>query len=230
MRIRKSSKRQARYIPLSDVEKINDRYLTEMQNVKQRLGYVKDEAIIRAFHDVLLSSYNAVIELQTLEREVDYEIRLAKIEERRRNQIPWRRCWLWRLLLRPLTNRAQDIIEARAELEADILHTEAENAIEDERKKLPQDSGESLSKRKLKRAMRDKLKAVIKAADKADVKEAFAEPQNVPTVQENADTPAAPTNEAKPAQEPQEQLRLDELPPVQTRRPRPPKDCRKPRT
>ncbi|MDE6104101.1 MAG: hypothetical protein K2G38_00225 [Clostridia bacterium] len=219
MRIKKLSKRQVLFIPLSDVEKINDRYLDEMERVKTRLNFVKDPSLIEAFFNVLLGSYNAVIELQTLEREIDYDIRLAKIEERRRNQKPWRRCWLWRLLLQPLTNRAQDIIEDRAELEADILHTEAEKIIEAERKeKLPKDSGKKLSKRKLKRVMRDKLKAVIKKADEADVKEAFAEPQDVPPVQDNADTVTAPVTEAE---------RVYSAVPVQVGKARPPKACRK---
>lgn len=221
MRNKKKSKRRERYIPLSDIEKIDDKYLTEMENVKRRLNNVKDEAIINAVFNVLLSSYNAVIEIQTLEREVDYDIKCAKIEARRKELKPWRRCWLWRLIGRPLTNRAQDIIEERAAVEADIIHTEEERAIDEERKKLPQDEEKRLSARKIKSRMRDKLKAVIETADNADTSEAFTEPENVPLAQDNANV-AEQTEE-----QPQQQMCLDELTPVQTRRPRPPRNCRK---
>ena len=227
MRIKKPSKRQERYLPLADVKEIDDEYLSEMERVKMRLGRVKDEAIIKAFHDVLLSSYNAEIEIRTLEREVDYDIKRAQIKQRKRIETPWRRCWLWRLLFLPLTNRAQDIIEERSELNADIQHTKDEKAIEDDRKQFEEDNSERLSKRKLKRAMRDKLNAIIKEADSADGN-AFDEPQDVPPVQANADTAA---QAQEPAQEPpQMQMRLDELPLAQVHRARPPRSCRRPRT
>lgn len=212
MRIKKQKKRQGRYIPLEDIKEIDDKYLMEMERVKTRLGYVKDIAIIQTFHSVLLSAYNAEIEIVAREREVDYDIKIAEINERRHNRKPFRRCWLWRLLFQPLTNRAQDIIEARAELDADIDHTAAENAIEDDRKKLPSDTGEKLSKRELKRRMKDKLDEVIKEADTADMNEAFNEPSAIQT-------------EQKP---PQEQLRLDKLPLTNVRRARPPRSCRRP--
>lgn len=215
MGFRKFNKRKERYLPLSDIEKIDDMYLTEMERVKQRLGYVKDQAIIQAFHDVLLSSYNAAIELRAFEREVDYDIKLAEIRERERNIKPFRRCWLWRLLLFfPLTNRAQDIIEVRAELEADIIHTSEEKAIEDDRKKLPQDDKKQ-SAHKLKREMKKTLKEIIKRADNADVREAIAEPQQVAAESENTTTAE------------QSQMGMDELMPIQTRKPRPPRSCRR---
>ncbi|MDE6868977.1 MAG: hypothetical protein K2J83_07560, partial [Clostridia bacterium] len=176
MRIKKPGKQKGRYLPLTEIEKINTAFLDELERVKMRLGYVKDPSSINSFYDVLMNAYNAVIDLKTLEREVDYDIKLAEIEQRRRNLKPWRRCCLWRLIFQPLTNRAQDIIEARAELEADIQHTSEEKEIEDERNKnLPTDD-KKLSKRKLKREMRAELKKIIKRADKADLNEAFEEP------------------------------------------------------
>lgn len=220
MRIKKRNKRGERYLPLEDIKKIDDDFLTEIESVKRRLGSVKDIDIIKAFQEVLLSAYNAAIEVKTLEREVDYDIKFAQIEARKDEIKPWRRCWLWRLLFRPLTNRAQDIIEKRAELDADIAHTALENEIDNDRKKLPpEDEEKKPSKRELKRLMRDKLKKVIETADNADVQEVLDEP--------------------KPAQEPQQdkgqlpgQMTLDDVQklPVQpgTRRPRPPRSCRKP--
>ncbi|MDE7182592.1 MAG: hypothetical protein K2O41_06165 [Clostridia bacterium] len=211
------------YLLDEDIEKLHDRYEYLFKQVKTS-AHLSETQIQKECETLSLKYDFEVIELSKL-RKVEYDNQQAEIKAREAEQKAWRRCWLWRLLFRPLTNRAQDIIEARTKLEADIAHTEAENAIENTRKKLSQDSDKKLSKREA----RAVLKAVIKRADNANVEEAFAEPQDVPTVQENADTPAAPTNEAKPAQEPpREQLRLDELPPVQTRRPRPPKACRKP--
>ena len=124
MRIKKRNKRGERYLPLDDIKKIDDEFLSEMENVKRRLSNVKDLDIIKAFQQVLLSAYNAAIELKMLESEVDYEIRLAQIKARRQEVKPLRRGWWWRLIFQPLTNRAQDIIEERAELDADIRRSE----------------------------------------------------------------------------------------------------------
>ena len=89
--------------------------------------------------------------------------------------------------------------------------------IEREREKLPLNDSEELSKRELRRKMKAALKAIIKQADNADVKEAFEEPQTL-TLQESSD----------PAQEPpQRQIVMTELPP-QVRKARPPRSCRKP--
>lgn len=223
--MRKRNKRQGKYIPLADIEKIDTAYLDELERVKQRLGYVKDKDIINAFYVTLLNSYNSAIDLQTLVREVDYDIKLAEIKERKHNEKPFRRCWLWRLLFRPLTNRAQDIIEERAELNADIAHTQAEKSIEDDRKKLPPSQDEqagATSKRKLKRAMKKKLKAVIRAADETATSEAFNEPPQ----------PQPQAQVQEPEKEPeQKQMQLDELlkPLGNVRKARPPRACRKPK-
>lgn len=227
MRIKKRNKRGERYLPLDDIKKIDDEFLSEMENVKRRLSNVKDLDIIKAFQQVLLSAYNAAIELKMLESEVDYEIRLAQIEARRQEIKPWRRGWWWRLIFQPLTNRAQDIIEERAELDADLAHTAAEKEIDNDRKQLqPEDDEEKPSKRKLKRAMRDKLKKVIETADNADVNEVLNEPKHL----------------ASDVQEPPQgagqlpgQIMLDDVQKLTqaqpgTRRPRPPRSCRKPPT
>ncbi len=227
MRIKKRNKRGERYLPLDDIKKIDDEFLSEMENVKRRLSNVKDLDIIKAFQQVLLSAYNAAIELKMLESEVDYEIRLAQIKARRQEVKPLRRGWWWRLIFQPLTNRAQDIIEERAELDADIRHTALENEIDNDRKQLqPEEDEEKPSKRKLKRAMRDKLKKVIETADNADVNEVLNEPKHL----------------ASDVQEPPQgagqlpgQIMLDDVQKLTqaqpgTRRPRPPRSCRKPPT
>lgn len=227
MRIKKRNKHSERYLPLDDIKKIDDEFLSEMENVKRRLSNVKDLDIIKAFQQVLLSAYNAAIEVKTLEREVDYEIKFAQIKARRQEIKPWRRGWWWRLIFQPLTNRAQDIIEERAELDADIRHTALENEIDNDRKQLqPEDDEEKPSKRKLKRAMRDKLKKVIETADNADVNEVLNEPK----------PPASDVQEPpQGAGQLPGQIMLDDVQKLTqaqpgTRRPRPPRSCRKPST
>jgi len=227
MRIKKRNKHSERYLPLDDIKKIDDEFLSEMENVKRRLSNVKDLDIIKAFQQVLLSAYNAAIEVKTLEREVDYEIKFAQIKARRQEIKPWRRGWWWRLIFQPLTNRAQDIIEERAELDADLAHTAAEKEIDNDRKQLqPEDDEEKPSKRKLKRAMRDKLKKVIETADNADVNEVLNEPK--PPVSDVQEPPQG-------AGQLPGQIMLDDVQKLTraqpgTRRPRPPRSCRKPPT
>ena len=217
MRIKKRSNLAIRYLSIEDIKKIDDDFLTEMENVKRRLSNVKDPDIIKAFQQVLLSAYNAAIELKTLESEVDYAIKVSAIDARAAEETPWRRGWWWRLLFKPLTNRAQDIIEKRAELKANIAHTAAEKEIENDYNKLSSENDEQQSKRKLKRQMREKLKKVIETADNADVQEAFNEPQS--------DVQELPQDNKQL----QGQLSIDGIQ-LQTnvRRPRPPRSCRKP--
>lgn len=240
MKIKKKAKNDVkndvRYLPLEDIKKIDDEFLAEMERVKTRLGYIRDKEIINTFQKVILSSYLAEIEIQTLERNVDYEIKLVEIEERRRALKPFRRCWFWRLLLRPITNRAQDIIEERAQIDADIIHSAAEKQLDEDYDKLEQE----YNRKPTKREIRAKLKAVIKAANKVDVREAFTEPPTVPATSENVEQRTEPKAPA-PVQIQQSTPAAAQLPgqmtigdvqavtPAQpTRRPRPPRNCRKP--
>lgn len=233
MRIKKRYNRGERYLPLNDIKEINAEFLDELERVKKRLGFIKDKELSNAFQQVLLAAYNAAIEVRTYECEVDYDIKFAEIEARKQELKPWRRCWLWRLLFRPLTNRAQDIIEERAELNADVVHTAAEKEIVAERNK--QAPVKTPSKRKLRRELRKELQKIIEKADNADLNEAFTEPQPestepAPSVPEKP----APTQEQTKTQENQlpGQLTLEDVQPLAqpTRRPRPPRNCRKPPT
>lgn len=218
----KPLKQSELYLLNEDIEKLHERYEHLFKQVKTSSNL--SETQIQKECETLSLKYDFEIKELSQKRKVDYDKRQAEIKAREAEEKPWRRCWLWRLLLRPLTNRAQDIIEDRAELEADITHTKAEKAIEDDREKFKADNPEKPKKRK----PRAELKAIIKEADNADIKEAFEEPQDVPTVQENADTAA---QAQEPAQEPpQMQMRLDELPLAQVHRARPPRSCRRPRT
>lgn len=238
MSIKKQNKNDALYIPLDEIKKLNDEFLTELESVKRRLSVIKDPAIITEVHDVLLKAYKAAIDIKARESEVDYEIKRAAIEARASELKPVRHNWAWRFLFRPLTNRAQDIIEERAALDADIIHGEAEKAIDDDYKKHFPDTDEKLFKRELMRKMREKLKETIEKADATDTNEAFynepaeppAAPSDVPREQENASKPAT---QQLPGQmtfdDVQAQQQAQQSPPPFTsgRRPRPPRSCRK---
>ena len=203
------------YVLNEDIEKLHERYEQLFKQVKTSLNL--SETQIQKECETLSLKYDFEIKELSKMRKVDYDKRQAEIKAREAEERPWRRCWLWRLLFQPLTNRAQDIIEERAEVDADIVHTAAEKEIEREREKLPLNDSEELSKRELRRKMKAALKAIIKQADNADVKEAFEEPQTL-TLQESSD----------PAQEPpQRHIVMTELPP-QVRKARPPRSCRKP--
>lgn len=234
MRIKKLNKNNARYIPLEEIKVINDEFLNEIENVKKRLGYIKDEALISAFYNVLVGAYSAAIEMKTLESKIDYDIRLAEIEARTAELEPWRGGWWRRLFFLPLTNRAQDIIEERAALDADIIHAEAEKKIDEDEKKYFPETEKKLTRREHKRLMREQLKATVAEADNTNTNEVFEEPPVVPFL--NAQT--SPENAEKPAKQLQGQMTLDELqtqtleqtspqPNKTARRPRPPKSCRK---
>ncbi len=216
-KIKKKSKQTARYIPLTEIKAINEVFLNEINNVRMKLSGCDDEKLINTFNEVLLNGYRAAIELKAIECEVDYDIKFAAIDARAAEETPWRRGWWWRLLFKPLTNRAQDIIEKRAELKANIAHTAAEKEIENDCNKLLSENDEQQSNRKLKRQMREKLKKVIETADNADVQEVFNEPQS--------DVQELPQDNKQL----QGQLSIDGIQ-LQTnaRRPRPPRSCRKP--
>ena len=88
MRIKKPKKQNERYIPLEDIEKIDNAFLDEIERVKRRLTGVADKDLINTFYAVIKNAYSAEIEMQTYVREVDYDIKFAKISERRRNLKP----------------------------------------------------------------------------------------------------------------------------------------------
>lgn len=242
-RIKKKNKQAAQYIPLEDIKAIDDVFLNEINNVRIKLSGCDDEKLINAFNEVLVNGYKAAIELKALEREVDYDTKFSEIEARAYELRPVRRRhWYW--LFRTFPNRAQAIIEERAELDADKEHTAAEKLLDDDWEQLYPDEGK-LSKRELRRELKKKLKAAIKKADKTETNEAFDEPadtapapmHDVAPVQ--AKLPTAPTNDVKPAKQLPGQMTLDDVQarenadkPAQgqlqviPRRPRPPRSCR----
>lgn len=221
----KPKRKQPLYALNEDIEKLHERYEELFKQVKSSPHL--SETQIEKECETLSRKYDFELDELSELRKVEYDKRRAEIKARADEQTPWRRCWLWRLIFRPVTNRAQDIIEERAELEADIIHTAEEQAIEEERKKLPPDEDKKQSARKVKRIMRDKLKEVIKQADTADMQEVFSEPANaapandIESVQDNVGT-------SEPEQKPlQGQLSIDDVQNVPARRPRPPRSCRR---
>lgn len=234
MKIKKQKKPDVRYIPLDELHALNDIFLTELEGVKKRLGVIRDADVIKEFHAVLLEAYKAAIAIKTLECEVDYEIKVAEIEARKAELKPIRRK---RLIFRPYTNRAQDIIEERAELDAEHIHGEAEKQNDAERERLFPEKEKKPSKREIRRKAREKLDEIIKEADKET---SFEEPPTVPPVQESTAQDKKPLpgqmtfdevqtqkQAAAPVKVEPEQEQVRPVPFTTSRRPRPPRACRK---
>lgn len=144
------------FILTDDLEKLNDRYAALHKKIKNAEEI--SEAHSNRMAEVLLEKYNFEIEELSAAREVEYYTQQAEIKAKNAEQIPWRRCWLWRLLFQPLTNRAQDIIEEEAALEAEELFTNSENELKILAKNTYGENGSKLSKRKRKKALMKYLK------------------------------------------------------------------------
>ena len=192
------------YVLNEDIEKLHERYEQLFKQVKTSLNL--SETQIQKECETLSLKYDFEIKELSKMRKVDYDKRQAEIKAREAEERPWRRCWLWRLLFMPLTNRAQDIIEERAELDADVAHSAAEKQLDEDWRKFFPDTEKKLTKRERRRLIREKLQEVIKQADEKPTNEAFDEPAGVPALDVAATEPAQP------------------LPP---RRPRPPRSCRR---
>lgn len=132
--------KQPLYALSEDIEKLHKRYEELFKQVKNSLNLSSDQ--IEKECATLSRKYDFELEELSQMRKVDYDKRQAEINARAAEETPWRRGWWWRLIFQPLTNRAQDIIEKRAELKANIAHTAVENEIENDCKKL-QDNAKS---------------------------------------------------------------------------------------
>lgn len=209
------------YLSNEDIEELNARYDELYKKVKD--STTLSTAQINRECEILLAKYNFEVEELSAMRKVDYEIRLAEIEARRGELKPWRRSWWCRLLFLPLTNRAQDIIEERAELDAERIHGEAEKQNDAERERLFPEKEKKPSKREIRRKAREKLDEVIKEADKET---SFEEPPIVPPVQESTAQDKKPLPGQMTFADVQEQARPSPFA-TSSRRPRPPRSCRK---
>ncbi len=210
--------KQPLYALNEDIEKLNARYDELFKQIKNSLNLSAKQ--IENECETLSRKYEFELEELSKMRKLEYDKRQAELEARALEQTPWRRCWLWRLLFQPITNRAQDIIEERAALEAEILHTAEEKANKDKRDWLKSEDEKKPSKRELKRQARKQLKAIVKSAETSTTTEVMTERQDAAeTAQEQPQAVHSPQLSG--------QMTLDELQPVQNRRPRPPKSCRK---
>ena len=126
--------KQPLYALSEDIEKLHKRYEELFKQVKNSLNLSADQ--IEKECATLSRKYDFELEELSQMRKVDYDKRQAEINARAAEETPWRRGWWWRLIFQPLTNRAQNIIEKRAELNAVITHSAKEKEIENDRKKL----------------------------------------------------------------------------------------------
>lgn len=122
------------YLFNEDIEQLNARYAQLFKEVKSSLDL--SEKQIEKECNVLSAKYDFEIKELSKMRELDYDETQAQIAAKRKEQKPWRRSWLWRLLLRPTTNRAQDIIESHAALEADARFNAEEKQLDEFAEKL----------------------------------------------------------------------------------------------
>ncbi len=148
--------KQPLYALNEDIEKLHERYEQLYKQVKTSLN-LSEEQIENECETLSRKYYFELEELSKL-RKLEYEKEQAEIEAREDEQTPWRRGWWWRLIFQPLTNRAQDIIEYRAELEAEQKFAPIEKELDELAERLYAGTGKKLSKRKRKRLMEKYLK------------------------------------------------------------------------
>lgn len=143
------------FLPNEEIEKLNDRY----EFLYKRVKHATDLSLAQIDREceILLLKYNFEIKELSALYEAEYWKRQAEIEAKNDEQIPWRRCWLWRIIFQPLTNRAQDIIEKEAELNAEEIFSPLEKELKNRESKLF-GRRKKLSRRKRKKALRKYLK------------------------------------------------------------------------
>ena len=226
------------YLSNEDIENLNARYDELYKKVKDSTHL--STAQINRECEVLLEKYNFEIEELSAMRKVDYEIRLAEIEARRDELKPWRRSWWRRLLFLPLTNRAQDIIDESAELEAERVHGAAEKLLDAARELLFPGKEKTRLKRKEqnreeaqkqfeenRRQAEKKLEEILRKADEEDEPaKVYEEPPAVPPAQESVTEIKKPLPGQMTFADVQEQARPVPFA-TSSRRPRPPRSCRK---
>lgn len=158
-----------------DIEKLHERYEHLFKQIKNSSNLSAKQIEIEC--ETLSRKYEFELEELSELRKVDYEIRLAKIKARASELKPVRRK---RWIFRPFTNRAQNIIEERAELDAEQIHSEAEQLNDAERERLFPENDKKQKKHEFKRKAKKEFKSAITAADNADVQEILNEPPEPP--------------------------------------------------
>lgn len=203
MKTKKKDKQPPLYLPNGEIEKLNKRYELLVKQVKTAPDL--SPAQMERECEILLAKYNFEIEEKSKYYEADYWQQQAEIEAKNAEQIPWRRSWLWLLLGQPVTNRAQDLIEERAELEAEKLFIEEEQKLEKLKGEIYGEKGKELSERKRKKLLKKylKYKRLLKINDTAAAQRLEAAldkaSENVRPFDEPAEL-GTPQDEQKPAE------------------------------
>lgn len=193
------------YLSNEDIEKLNARYETLYKDVKNSMHLSTEQ--INAECETLLNKYYFEIEELSAYRKAEYKRRQARAEAKNDEQIPWRKCWIRRLLFLPVTNRAQDIIEEEAELEADKLFTSEEKKLDELASKLYGENGKKLSKRRRKKALKKylKYKRLLNLNEEAAIERFEAAldiaSENVPPFTEPTEPPAPPVRKPRKAKQ-----------------------------
>ena len=207
----------------TDIEKLNERFDVLFKKVKNSENLTPEQ--VKRECEVLELKYNFEIEELNSLREVEYRTQQAIIKARNAEQIPWRRCWLRRLFFLPVTNRAQDIIEENAELEAEAHFAPMERELEARADEIFNAEGKKLSRRKRKRILKLYLKykqmldIALHEADNMPHAEAFEQPEPTgvasvqsATVQEQTNMDARDQGNADAVQEQSEPQQNSEKP------------------
>ena len=152
----KPKRKQPLYALNEDIETLHERYEQLFKQVKTSLNLSANQ--IEKECETLSRKYDFELEELSKLRKLEYDKQQAEIKARELEETPWRRGWWWRLIFQPLTNRAQDIIERRAELEAEQKFAPIEKELDELDEKLFAGTGKKLSKCKRKRLMKKYLK------------------------------------------------------------------------
>lgn len=192
------------YLLTTDIEELHQRYSKLYKQIASDFEN-KDitEQQLKRSCEVLLGAYNIEVEQLNDLRYAEYKRRQARAEAKNDEQIPWRKCWIRRLLFLPVTNRAQDIIEEEAELEADKLFTSEEKKLDEFASKLYGENGKKLSKRRRKKALKKylKYKRLLNLNEEAAIERFEAAldiaSENVPPFTEPTEPPAPPVRKPR---------------------------------
>lgn len=202
--MKRKKRKNGYYLLTSDIEELEQRY-SKLYHQIQAAYETNDntKAKLTRTCEVLLGAYNIEVEQLNDLRYAEYAKRKARAEAKNDEQIPWRKCWIRRLLFLPVTNRAQDIIEKEAELEADKLFTSEEKKLDELASKLYGENGKKLSKRRRKKALKKylKYKRLLNLNEETAIERFEAAldkaSENVPPFTEPTEPPAPPARKPR---------------------------------
>lgn len=227
LKVQNEKRKLPLYLTNEDIEKLNERYENLYKKVKDSQNL--STAQVNRECEILLEKYNFEIEELSAMRKVDYDIRLAEIKARAEEVRPVRyRHWYW--LFKTFPNRAQAIIDERAELDAARIHGDLEKSLDEDWKKLQESED-----KKFKRLKKQQRKVTGATQDETPAEPPVSElPTDTPATRSDVQT--VQENASKPAKQLPGQMTLDDVQaqeqsrpavPFTAARPRPPRSCRK---